>query len=207
MALDDFGIIEPTALIPLSIASTGGPADLWMDFDGNPANDTDVTNPAVARRAGHTASYVGQVNGPTTVRMPGSVLRRGGTVRFYTVRNGQRSPVSAPVVMPNAARPAPRGRARTDEEGSMRIGVPKESRPGERLVAATPATVAQLAKLGYEVVVERGAGAAASFPDAAYAEAGAALADTAEVWASDVVTAVNAPGEAEIAERMAQRAE
>ncbi|GEL45816.1 Re/Si-specific NAD(P)(+) transhydrogenase subunit alpha [Cellulomonas hominis] len=81
----------------------------------------------------------------------------------------------------------------------MRIGVPKESRPGERLVAATPATVAQLAKLGYEVVVEHGAGAAASFPDAAYAEAGAALADTAEVWASDVVTAVNAPGEAEIA--------
>jgi len=81
----------------------------------------------------------------------------------------------------------------------MRIGVPKESRPGERLVAATPATVAQLAKLGYEVVVERGAGAAASFPDAAYAEAGAALADAAEVWASDVVTAVNAPDEAEIA--------
>jgi NAD(P) transhydrogenase subunit alpha len=81
----------------------------------------------------------------------------------------------------------------------MRIGVPKESRPGERLVAATPATVAQLAKLGYEVVVEHGAGAGASYPDAAYAEAGAALSDAAEVWASDVVTAVNAPGDAEIA--------
>ncbi len=81
----------------------------------------------------------------------------------------------------------------------MRIGVPKESRPGERLVAATPATVAQLAKLGYEVVVEHGAGAGASYPDAAYAEAGAALSGAAEVWASDVVTAVNAPAEAEIA--------
>ncbi|VTR78127.1 Re/Si-specific NAD(P)(+) transhydrogenase subunit alpha [Cellulomonas hominis] len=81
----------------------------------------------------------------------------------------------------------------------MRIGVPKESRPGERLVAATPATVAQLAKLGYEVVVERGAGAAASFPDAAYTDAGAALADAAEVWASDVVTAVNAPSDGEVA--------
>lgn len=81
----------------------------------------------------------------------------------------------------------------------MRIGVPKESRPGERLVAATPATVAQLAKLGYEVVVERGAGAGASYPDAAYTEAGAALSDAAEVWASDVVTAVNAPADAEIA--------
>jgi NAD(P) transhydrogenase subunit alpha len=81
----------------------------------------------------------------------------------------------------------------------MRIGVPKESRPGERLVAATPTTVAQLAALGYEVVVEHGAGAAASFPDAAYTEAGAALADAAEVWASDVVTAVNAPSDAEVA--------
>lgn len=81
----------------------------------------------------------------------------------------------------------------------MRIGVPKESRPGERLVAATPATVARLATLGYEVVVERGAGAAASYPDTAYAEAGAALADAAEVWGSDVVTAVNAPSDAEVA--------
>jgi NAD(P) transhydrogenase subunit alpha len=81
----------------------------------------------------------------------------------------------------------------------MRIGVPKESRPGERLVAATPTTVAQLAALGYEVVVEHGAGAAASFPDAAYTEAGAALADAAEVWSSDVVTAVNAPSDAEVA--------
>jgi NAD(P) transhydrogenase subunit alpha len=81
----------------------------------------------------------------------------------------------------------------------MRIGVPKETRPGERLVAATPATVAQLAKLGYEVVVQRGAGAAASFPDAAYADAGAALGDAAEVWASDVVTTVNAPADADVA--------
>lgn len=81
----------------------------------------------------------------------------------------------------------------------MRIGVPKESRPGECLVAATPATVAQLAKLGYEVVVEHGAGEGASFPDDAYAQAGAALGDAAQVWASDVVTAVNAPTDAEVA--------
>ena len=44
----------------------------------------------------------------------------------------------------------------------MRIGIPIESRPGERLVAATPKTVGQLVGLGYEVVVERGAGAAAT---------------------------------------------
>ena len=39
----------------------------------------------------------------------------------------------------------------------MKIGVPRESRPGERLVSATPKTVAHLRKLGYEVVVEEGA--------------------------------------------------
>ncbi|MBX9243871.1 Re/Si-specific NAD(P)(+) transhydrogenase subunit alpha [Actinotalea ferrariae] len=76
----------------------------------------------------------------------------------------------------------------------MRIGVPREARPGERLVAATPTTVGQLRKLGYDVVVEAGAGAAASFPDVAYAEAGATVVPAAEVWSSDVVTAVTAPG-------------
>lgn len=76
----------------------------------------------------------------------------------------------------------------------MRIGVPREARAGERLVAATPATVGQLRKLGYDVVVEAGAGAGASYPDVAYAEAGATVGDAAEVWGSDVVTAVTAPG-------------
>ncbi|WP_448059327.1 Re/Si-specific NAD(P)(+) transhydrogenase subunit alpha [Cellulomonas hominis] len=80
----------------------------------------------------------------------------------------------------------------------MRIGVPKESRPGERLVAATPKTVAQLTKLGYDVVVESGAGAAASFPDAAYTAAGASVEDGVKVWACDVVTKVNAPTDAEV---------
>ena len=52
----------------------------------------------------------------------------------------------------------------------MIIGVLRDPDPGERRVAATPATVEQLAKLGYQVVVEPGAGAAASFSDEAYAE-------------------------------------
>ena len=55
----------------------------------------------------------------------------------------------------------------------MRIGVPPESSPGETRVAATPATVAQLTALGYEVLVESGAGAPPAFPDEAYAAAGA----------------------------------
>jgi H+-translocating NAD(P) transhydrogenase subunit alpha len=53
------------------------------------------------------------------------------------------------------------------------IGVVKEARRGETRVAATPATVEQLRKLGYEVVVESGAGLGSRFPDEAYVDAGA----------------------------------
>ncbi|GAB3439867.1 Re/Si-specific NAD(P)(+) transhydrogenase subunit alpha [Phycicoccus ginsengisoli] len=81
----------------------------------------------------------------------------------------------------------------------MRIGVPAESKPGESRVAATPKTVAQLVGLGYDVVVERGAGARASFPDEAYAAAGATCVDAPEAWACEVVLKVNAPDDAEVA--------
>ena len=57
----------------------------------------------------------------------------------------------------------------------MNIGVLREARAGETRVAATPATVAQLLKLGYDVVVEAGAGAASSVSDRAYIEAGASI--------------------------------
>ncbi|GAA3162487.1 Re/Si-specific NAD(P)(+) transhydrogenase subunit alpha [Blastococcus jejuensis] len=80
----------------------------------------------------------------------------------------------------------------------MRIGVPRESRPRETRVAATPATVTQLVALGYEVVVEAGAGAGASFPDEAFAAAGARVAPAGEAWASDVVLKVDAPSREEI---------
>ncbi|MCB1299391.1 MAG: Re/Si-specific NAD(P)(+) transhydrogenase subunit alpha, partial [Microthrixaceae bacterium] len=53
--------------------------------------------------------------------------------------------------------------------------------------------------LGYEVVVERGAGERSAFPDAAYAEAGATLVDGDEAWASPIVFKVDAPTDAEIA--------
>ena len=81
----------------------------------------------------------------------------------------------------------------------MRIGIPRESRPGETLVAATAVTAGQLAKLGYDVVVETGAGQAADQPDQAFRDAGIAVGDAAEVWSSDVVVKVNAPTEEEIA--------
>ncbi|MGY1591500.1 Re/Si-specific NAD(P)(+) transhydrogenase subunit alpha [Geodermatophilus sp. SYSU D00708] len=81
----------------------------------------------------------------------------------------------------------------------MLIGVPRESRPGETRVAATPATVRQLTGLGYEVVVEAGAGRAASFLDEAYVEAGARLVGTAaEAWGADVVLHVAKPTTVEL---------
>ncbi len=80
----------------------------------------------------------------------------------------------------------------------MRIGVPRESRPGETRVAATPKTVEQLVGLGYTVFVQRGAGRAASFDDDSYRTAGADVIDDA-VWNADVVLKVNAPSDAEIA--------
>ena len=80
----------------------------------------------------------------------------------------------------------------------MNIGIPKESLAGETRVACTPATVTQLQKLGFAVVVERGAGAGASLADEAYAAAGASLADAAEVWQCPLIYKVNAPSDAEI---------
>ncbi len=85
----------------------------------------------------------------------------------------------------------------------MRIGVPRESRSGETLVAATAKTAAQLAGLGYEVVLETGAGALADQPDTVYPEAGdgtgVRVGAADEVWSSDIVIKVNAPTDAEIA--------
>ncbi|KUM37833.1 Re/Si-specific NAD(P)(+) transhydrogenase subunit alpha [Arthrobacter sp. EPSL27] len=78
-----------------------------------------------------------------------------------------------------------------------RIGIVAElSR--EKRVAATPTTVRQLLGLGYEVVVEKGAGESASFRDEAYAEAGAVIVGADEAWGSEVVLRVNPPTEEEI---------
>jgi len=80
----------------------------------------------------------------------------------------------------------------------MLIGVPRETNAGETRVAATPATVRQLVRLGYDVVVESGAGALSSFDDDAYAEAGAAVGTAEQAWQADVVFRVNGPTVEEI---------
>ena len=72
----------------------------------------------------------------------------------------------------------------------MRIGVPKETAAGERRVALVPETVGKLTGGGFEVIFERGAGGAASFPDSAFEDAGARLGDWAE---ADAVAKVQKP--------------
>ncbi len=75
----------------------------------------------------------------------------------------------------------------------MKLGVPKETYPGERRVAIVPAVVAPLKKLGIDVVVERGAGDAAGFPDSAYGDQ-VTFADRAEVFQCDLIAQVRTPG-------------
>jgi NAD(P) transhydrogenase subunit alpha len=79
----------------------------------------------------------------------------------------------------------------------VRVGVPKELERGERRVALVPETVARLTGGGFEIAVELGAGAAAAFPDDAYADAGAALVDDA--FDADAVVKVRKPSRDEAA--------
>jgi NAD(P) transhydrogenase subunit alpha len=77
----------------------------------------------------------------------------------------------------------------------MKIGIPKEVHPGEKRVATTPEVAAQLQKLGFSVAIEAGAGAAANFSDAAFAQAGVeVVAGTEQLWSeSDIILKVRAP--------------
>jgi NAD(P) transhydrogenase subunit alpha len=82
----------------------------------------------------------------------------------------------------------------------MQIGIPAETRAGEARVAATPETVKKLAAGGlHRIVVQAGAGAQASVPDADYQEAGATIvASAGEVFASDIVLKVRGPEPGEL---------
>jgi NAD(P) transhydrogenase subunit alpha len=66
----------------------------------------------------------------------------------------------------------------------MKVGVPRETWPGERRVALIPAAAAALKKAGLEVVVETDAGAEAGFPASAYEASGAAIAPRRDVFAT-----------------------
>ncbi|QYO62220.1 hypothetical protein [Leptolyngbya sp. 7M] len=73
------------------------------------------------------------------------------------------------------------------------VGIPREIVEQEDRVAATPETAKTLQKLGFEVLVESGAGEAAHFADAAYCEAGCQIVDAATVWSADIVLKVRPP--------------
>lgn len=79
----------------------------------------------------------------------------------------------------------------------MIIGVPREAE-GQAMVAAAPDTAAKLRKLGYEVLVETGAGSRASYYDAAYREQGAQIVSREEAWGADIVLHLDVPSAEEL---------
>lgn len=82
----------------------------------------------------------------------------------------------------------------------MKIGTPKEIFEGERRVAMTPDSAAQLQKLGHDCLIQSGAGEGAGFDDAAYKSAGVEVVKDAKALyeAADVVAKVRPPSEAEV---------
>ncbi len=76
----------------------------------------------------------------------------------------------------------------------MKIGIPKETRPGETRVAATPETVKKYVAGKHSVLVEAGAGAGARIPDADFAAMGAQIVDATTLYAeSDMLLKVRPP--------------
>jgi NAD(P) transhydrogenase subunit alpha len=80
----------------------------------------------------------------------------------------------------------------------MQIGVPKERLAGETRVAASPTSVGQLLKLGFDILIETDAGEKASFDNQSFEAAGAQVVSHEDVWRADVILKVNAPTTEEI---------
>jgi H+-translocating NAD(P) transhydrogenase len=84
------------------------------------------------------------------------------------------------------------------EYKNMTIGVPKETAENESRVAMSPTSVAQYKKQGFNIIIEKGAGAKASFLDSDYEAAGAkVVADAKDVFQADVIMKVQPPSTAE----------
>ncbi len=69
----------------------------------------------------------------------------------------------------------------------MRIGIPKERHDNETRVALVPVSIPKLAKLGFDVLIEKGAGEASGYSDSEYEEKGATLSNIEEVMGSELV--------------------
>jgi H+-translocating NAD(P) transhydrogenase subunit alpha len=82
----------------------------------------------------------------------------------------------------------------------MKVGVAKETAPGERRVALVPEALGKLQQAGLEVLVEQGAGAGSAIPDSAYAEAGATIVPTDQLYqGADLILKVAKPSPDEVA--------
>ncbi|OFZ18738.1 MAG: NADP transhydrogenase subunit alpha [Bdellovibrionales bacterium GWB1_55_8] len=81
----------------------------------------------------------------------------------------------------------------------MKVGIPKETKENETRVAGTPLSAKKLIAQGFEVAVEKGAGAAAGFSDSAYAAEGAVLVDAGTALGCDIVLKINRPTFEEVA--------
>ena len=81
----------------------------------------------------------------------------------------------------------------------MLIGIPKESSKGERRVATTPDAAQQLQKLGYDVILEAGAGDSSKFRDIDYESVGVKISDSKkEIFeTADIILKVREPSEEE----------
>lgn len=79
----------------------------------------------------------------------------------------------------------------------MKLGIPRETLAGERRVATTPDIAKKLVAKGFEVLLESGAGVAAHYTDAAYAEVGVQLVERDACFAADIVLKVRRPSEEE----------
>lgn len=77
------------------------------------------------------------------------------------------------------------------------VGVPKETGAGETRVAATPDSVKRLAKYGFDIAIEEGAGMAAGFRDEDYDAVGARIVSTKDAWASQLIAKIAPPTETE----------
>ena len=91
-----------------------------------------------------------------------------------------------------------RFKARNEQGEYMQIGIVKETAANESRVAASPSSISQFLKLDFSVIVESGAGVAASFSDAMYIDAGAEIKPSEAVWQADLLLKVNPPDESEV---------
>jgi len=75
----------------------------------------------------------------------------------------------------------------------MRIGIPKEKNDNETRVAVVPASIPKLMKLGFDVIVEKGAGEKSGYADSEYEEKGAKTGALEEIMKSELITSIDIP--------------